>query len=81
MPDKSLRAGKCPKCGSAEIYTDKDYTKSSERMTIPVIAWKRIFFDIYVCTNCGYFEEFIADKDIKDDDVITKIKKNWKKVK
>ncbi len=80
MDDKSLKIEKCPKCNSEEVYTDTIYTKSSERMILPVSGFTRIYFDIYVCINCGYFEEYVADKDLKDEKKIDKIKKNWKRM-
>lgn len=81
MDDSSLKSGKCPKCNSEEVYTDTIYTKSSERMSIHITGWVLMYFDIYICTNCGWFEEFVSEKDMNDPNTIDKIKKNWKKVK
>jgi len=47
----------------------------------PVSGFARIYFNIYICINCGYFEEFVSDKDIKDEKKIVKIITNWKRVK
>ena len=81
MQDNSLKIGNCPRCSSIEVYTDTIYTKSSERMILPVSGFHRIYFDIYICVSCGYFEEYVAEKDLKDEKKIGKIKKNWKRVK
>ena len=81
MNAETIKSGKCPVCGSDEVYTDNTSVKRGERMIIPVTGWSRLFLDIYICTNCGYFKEFIAEKDLKDEKKITKIKEHWKKVK
>ena len=81
MYENSLRSGKSPKCASNEVYTDNDVTKRGERMIIPVTSWKRIFLDSYICISCGYIEEWIPEKELKDEKIISKVKENWMKVK
>ena len=43
-------------------------------MILPVSGFHRIYFDIYICVSCGYFEEYVAEKDLKDEKKIEKIK-------
>lgn len=81
MNPESLKSGKCPKCGSDDVYSENPYAKTSERMIMAVSGFNRVYFDIYLCTNCGFFEEYISENDIKNEKTIEKIKKNWKKVK
>lgn len=81
MVDATLRSGKCPKCSSNEVYTDNKATKRGERMIIPVSSWTRIFLDSYICISCGYVEEWIPESRLKDENLISKIKDNWEKVK
>lgn len=68
----------CPKCQSAEIYTDAGLSKSGDRSSIPVSSWSKVFVDVYVCLSCGYMEEYM---DFKDAAVLDKLKKNWKPLK
>ena len=81
MNDQSLKSGKCPKCASTEVYTDNEATKRGERMIIPVTSWRRIFLDSYICVSCGYIEEWIPEKELKDEKLISKVRENWVKVK
>ncbi len=62
-----MKDGKCPKCGSKEVYL-RQY-KSVE-----------IFegvgeMDKYACMDCGYSEEYVVDK--QD---LQKVKQKWKRV-
>jgi predicted nucleic-acid-binding Zn-ribbon protein len=79
--ENNLKSGTCPKCGSSEVYTTKDTPKRGERMQLVVSSATWIFLDTYYCTNCGCFEEYVNDADVKDQKTIEKIKEKWKKVK
>ena len=76
----NLKSGTCPKCGANEIYTTHGLEKRGERMTLPVSSWKIFFLDTYICINCGHFEEYINDDDLKDTKMIETIKKELRKV-
>lgn len=52
-------------------------TKRGERSVIPVTGWSRIHVDVFVCVQCGYFEEYV---DLKDHSGIEKLKVQWKKI-
>lgn len=80
MIDGTLRSGICPKCASNEVYSDNYATKRGERMIIPITGFKRFFLDSYICINCGYVEEWIPEKELKDAKMIEKVKENWVKV-
>jgi len=81
MHDKNnLKSGNCPKCNSTEIYTTSGTTKRGERIIIPVTGSKFFLLEIYICTDCGHFEEFVPDKELEDKTFINKIKESWKKV-
>ncbi len=77
----NLKSGSCPKCNSGEVYTTQGLQKRGERMILAVSSMKYFFLDTYICTNCGYFEEYVDDKDLKDQSMINKIKETWRKVK
>ena len=57
--------GKCPKCGSSEVYTNTGLTMRSDRCLIPVTSWTRVFVNVYLCTSCGYIEEYAEKFDGK----------------
>jgi predicted nucleic-acid-binding Zn-ribbon protein len=71
------KTGKCPKCGSTEIYTDGKDVKRSERNIITVTSFMRVFLNTYICTSCGYVEEYAENVDEKK---LEKIKEKWRKV-
>jgi hypothetical protein len=62
------------------VYTTKDNYRASYRSTILVSALKALCVDTYICITCGYFEEYIMEKNLQDKKIIQKIKDNWKKV-
>ncbi len=72
-------SNKCPKCGSTEIYTDEGLTKSGSRAGIGISNWTRLIIDIYLCSNCGFMEEYIEKEDLQDSKKMEKLKENWKK--
>ena len=77
----TLKSGTCPKCGSAEVYTTCGIGKRGERMQLVISSIKWFFLDTYICTNCGHFEEYVNDDDLKNEKAINKIKETWNKVK
>ncbi|MBC8489508.1 MAG: hypothetical protein H8D45_26115 [Bacteroidetes bacterium] len=74
-----MRNGKCPKCGSATVYSKTEGLKYAVArgvvfvhtgiMTIPSPAIA------YICTSCGYFENYIADKN-----KLSEVAAKWQKV-
>lgn len=81
MPaSKTLKSGTCPRCDSIDVYTTRGIAKRGERMQLVVSSIKWFSLDTYICTNCGYYEEFINENELKDAKIINKIKDTWKKV-
>jgi predicted nucleic-acid-binding Zn-ribbon protein len=80
VDELTLKSGTCPKCGSPDVYTNRDLPKRGERMQLVVSSMIWYFLDTYVCINCGHFEEYVNDKEIKDASIIDKIRETWKKV-
>ena len=77
----TLKSGTCPKCGSNEVYTDREALKRGERMQLVISSWKSIFLDSYICLTCGYFEEHVPEDELRNEKLIEKVKENWKRVK
>ncbi|HMR40995.1 MAG TPA: hypothetical protein PKA90_11255 [Ignavibacteria bacterium] len=76
----SLKSGKCPLCGSTEVYTDKDITQRGESRQIPVSTFTTIYFYSYICFGCGFMENHVNDDQLKNKKLISKIKNSWKKI-
>ncbi len=74
-----MKDGKCPKCGSTEVYCGADvYPKTGPftSNTIPISLTSIAALDNYVCTDCGYVEHFISETG-KLKEIFIK----WRKVK
>jgi predicted nucleic-acid-binding Zn-ribbon protein len=70
----------CPKCSSKEVYTNSELMKRGDRCSLPITSWSWVYVDIYICLACGYVEEYITNKDLKNQDKMAKIKKEFKKI-
>lgn len=78
-----MRNGKCPKCGSSEIYTndaDGEGFGGDEAATLQCGLDSTDKWQTYLCVNCGYYENYLTDKDLMAD-IVAKRKrmKSWKK--
>jgi hypothetical protein len=78
-----MKNGQCPKCHSTNIFKNVngiDWGNEGSGIGIWIgsinsrsIAWSDC--DSYICADCGYFENYILDKD-----VLQKVQAKWKKV-
>ena len=73
-----MQNGQCPKCDSTEVYKKmngiiggdkKVYVKGLSMLTSPSDHLT------ILCTECGYYEDYIFDKD-----VLQKVRGKWDKV-
>lgn len=58
-----MKSGKCPKCGSATIYTEHkgmSFGDGGVHVYMDVIS-KATPLDHYICTTCGFFEAYLTD--------------------
>ena len=71
-----MKSGVCPKCDSSNVYF-KEYALDNV-----TLDGKSVPYVDYICTNCGYFETYITDKDALGK-IVTHAKKlgDWKKAK
>ncbi|MBS1515947.1 MAG: hypothetical protein JSS63_13000 [Bacteroidetes bacterium] len=77
----SLKDGVCTNCGAKEVYTNKKSKARGERGQLIAGGFNKwMYIDIYLCLNCGKFEEYVNDKDFKDESVKEKIREKWIKV-
>ena len=72
-----MRSGQCPKCGSANIYT-KQFGLEGPKVDGKMVSAS----EDYICTDCGYFETYVKDKDMLNR-IVQRAEKlgDWKKVK
>jgi len=47
---------KCPKCGSTNIRVEQG------RIEGAAMGASRLFFDVYICQDCGYTELYFQEK-------------------
>jgi glutaredoxin-related protein len=60
-----MKNGYCPKCESLKIYLKRNGIADFEglKVTASTVGWKHpVVYDSYLCTNCGFFENYIVDK-------------------
>ncbi|QTA83048.1 Uncharacterized protein dnl_54410 [Desulfonema limicola] len=73
-----MKQGKCPKCGSKDIYSGEDIAFKSGPFgsnSIPVGLTSIASLDNYVCTACGLVESYISEKT-----KLKEIAKRWDRV-
>ena len=73
-----MKQGKCPNCGSANIYSAEDLPLKSGPFgsnSIPVSLTAMAALDNYVCVDCGLVESYVTDRYM-----LKKISKKWKAV-
>jgi len=74
-----LREGKCPKCGSDEIYAGLNIAPKSGPFasnSIPIGLFSIAALDNYVCAQCGYLESYIASAE-----KLKEIPHKWRRIK
>ena len=63
-----MRDGKCPKCGSCDVFASKDGPGIADErlgwgmLTARSASWKPTGQTL-LCTSCGYWESYVQDKD------------------
>lgn len=69
-----MRDGKCPKCGSDEVYVGGASMGAFGVNTIPVSTYRVATLTHYVCTVCGYTESYI-----KSQTMLRMIAEKWRR--
>ena len=76
-----MKSGKCPKCNSSNVYQQSDGIRPREDWVMLSSHWGKMpvlnptKIDTYLCVDCGYFENYVPDKDN-----LSKAAKIWDKV-
>ena len=68
----AMKNGKCPKCGSNEIYA---FTSITVRHLLPVAMLRIVSLGDYICCQCGFVETYLWDMNDID-----KVKKHGKRI-
>jgi hypothetical protein len=57
-----MTSGKCPKCGSEEIYSNKQVSEIAKRYSGPTFSFwgRKRAIDTYVCCVCGFVEHYVV---------------------
>ena len=73
-----MKNGRCPKCGSTTVHYRPGGLGFGNQNMIYVYADKNLASSTvsYVCTACGYFEEYLTDKD-----ALALVAAKWSKVR
>lgn len=72
-----MKSGKCPKCGSSEVYFGANVFPKIGPFasnSIPISITSVAALDNYVCAACGYLESYVAEAFKRDE-----IRRKWKK--
>jgi ribosomal protein S27AE len=74
-----MKNGKCPKCGSGEVFRGTDIPAKSGPFgsnSIPITLLSIAALDNYVCGACGFLESYISDAS-----KLQEIARRWPRVK
>jgi predicted nucleic-acid-binding Zn-ribbon protein len=71
-----MKTGTCPKCQSPTVHAkDEGITVRSWSLGIWLNLLNRAYLRAYVCTTCGYTEQYVIGQESRD-----AIAKKWPKV-
>lgn len=73
-----MKNGKCPKCGSVDVFVARDLPLKSGPFgsnAIPISLTSMAALDNYVCVDCGLVERYVADEE-----KLREIAKKWRQV-
>ena len=71
--DYKMKNGKCPKCGSDSVFTD--IGTGGRQGDIGISLFSTALADNYICTSCGYVENYISQKD-----KLKEIREKWRRI-
>ena len=74
------KSRKCPKCNSSEVFTDEGNIMRTENSARAISTWSRFKVATYICSACGYLEEYMSEKDLQKSAKMDKIRDKWEKV-
>jgi len=71
--------GRCPRCGSNEIYRSTNGITGKEKGVFVKTGFMNPATNkvTYLCTGCGYWEDYLPNREVLDK---VKTSKRWEKV-
>jgi predicted nucleic-acid-binding Zn-ribbon protein len=69
---------KCPKCEGREIYTNENQAKQGERSGLHIGGFRRFMITSYICSQCGFIEEYVQQEDLAKTKKMDKLRSKWK---
>jgi predicted nucleic-acid-binding Zn-ribbon protein len=58
-----MRSGKCPKCGSAEVFVRKSALGDGQSsLMLQAVLGELFEVDCYLCLNCRHLELYAAER-------------------
>jgi len=75
-----MKNGQCPKCNSSNVFKMQNgiYWGNGYLRFVGSRPLMNTNCDSYVCIDCGYFENYIVDREILQK--VPNMKKGWTKV-
>lgn len=70
---------KCPKCGGSEILTNEKGMKQGDRASFQVSSFTTFLIATYICSSCGFIEDYIEEDDLTNPKKMDKLREKWKK--
>ena len=72
-----MKNGQCPKCNSSDVFNKERGVLYGTGLVISTggLGLPSQEFESYVCTNCGYFENYIVDQA-----KLIQVKEKWTRV-
>ena len=56
--------GICPKCSATQIYR---FAALGQQQDIRIDFWTRLPVSHFLCTQCGYLEQYVLDANVLDE--------------
>ena len=78
-----MKNGKCPKCGSTNVFASDNgagpgfslHMRTGQHSLQTTDKW-----ETYICTDCGFFENYVLDKDKLSKIAADPAKIGWRRV-
>ena len=67
-----MKSGKCPKCGSNEIYRGRSH---NQRSALNITMFRHARLEDFICASCGLTESYVVERS-----KLEAIKKAWARV-
>jgi predicted nucleic-acid-binding Zn-ribbon protein len=64
MENAAMQSGTCPKCQARAVHAKNEGISVRTRsLSIWINMFRRAYLRAYVCTNCGYTEQYVIGQE------------------